>query len=138
MIKDTFSLSDKGMSNIRIGILLTSLHNLSVMLPTVLLLLLSSNMIQRYLGRETQSSSLFAYWSLALLLLILIYWIYKFTYRKTYVVAYEESANTRITLAEKIRKLPLSYFGNKNLSDLTSTLMDDTSTIENTLSNGIA
>ena len=138
MLKNTFSLTDKGYTNVIKGILLTALHNLSVMLPAVLLLLLASDMIQNYFGEDTKNISLFAYWGAALLLLLFIYWVYRWTYKETYVAAYEESANTRISIAEKIRKLPLSYFGNRDLSDLTSTLMDDTTTVEHTLATGIA
>lgn len=138
MLKNRFFLSEKGAKDVMWAILLTALHNLSVMLPTVLLLMLVSEMIGRFFGAQAQNSSLFLYWSAALLLLVAIYWVYRFTYRKTYNSAYEESANTRIALAEKIRKLPLSYFGNKDLSDLTSTLMDDTATVEHTLATSVA
>ncbi len=138
MLKNTFSLTDKGHKDVLKGIFLTALHNLSIMLPVVLLLLLASEMIQSFFGEKTESLSLFPYWGAALLLLIQIYWVYRWTYRKTYIAAYEESADTRITLAEKIRKLPLSYFGNKDLSDLTSTLMDDTTTVEHTLATGVS
>ena len=138
MLENTFSLSEKGGKNVLWGILLTALHNLSVMLPTVLLLLLVSDMILDYLGEKKQSFSLFLYWGTALLMLIGIYWIYRFTYRKIYIATYRESANIRITLAEKIRRLPLSYFGNRNLSDLTSTLMDDTATVEHMFATGVS
>lgn len=138
MLKNTFSLTDKGRKGVLQGIFLTALHNLSIMLPVVFLLLLASDMIQSFFGEKTESLSLFSYWGAALVLLILIYWVYRWTYRKTYIAAYEESADTRITLAEKIRKLPLSYFGNKDLSDLTSTLMDDTTTVEHTLATGVS
>lgn len=138
MLKNTFSLSKKGARDVLWAILLTALHNLSVVLPTVLLLMLVSEMIGRFFGEQEQKPSLLFYWGVALLLLVAIYWVYRFTYRKTYNSAYEESAVTRITLAEHIRKLPLSYFGNKDLSDLTSTLMDDTTTVEHTLATGVA
>lgn len=137
MLKNTFSLSDKGSKKIYIGIILTAFHNLSVILPTILLLLLASDMIESYLEQRAMNNSLFFYWGMSLILLIGIYWIYCITYRQTYIAAYEESADTRIRLAEKIRNLPLSYFGQKDLSDLTSTLMDDTSTVEHTLSTGL-
>ena len=137
MLKHIFSLTDRGYKNVIRGILLTALHNLSVMFPAVLLLLLASDMIQNYFGEDSKNISLFAYWGAALLLLLIIYWVYRWTYKETYVSAYEESANTRISISEKIRKLPLSYFGNRDLSDLTSTLMDDTTTVEHTLATGI-
>lgn len=138
MLKRIFALTDTGVKNVRHGILLMTLHNLSIMLPTVLLLLVTRDMILHFFDPAKPGPSLGFYWALALLLLLLIYWIYRYTYRSTYVAAYEESANTRVSLAEKIRKLPLSYFGEKNLSDLTSTLMDDTTTVEHTLSNDVA
>lgn len=137
MFRNIYSLSKKGTKNIYMGIMLTALHNLSIMLPTILLLFVTSDMIKSYFHGYEMMHSLCFYWGVALMLLILIYWIYYFTYKKIYIGAYEESANTRIKLAEKIRMLPLSYFGNKDLSDLTSTLMDDTSTVEHTLSTDV-
>lgn len=56
---------------------------------------------------------------------------------KTYTVAYEESANRRIVLAEKLRRLPLSFFGQKNLSDLTTTIMGDCTALERVFSNAL-
>lgn len=58
-------------------------------------------------------------------------------YNKTYSVAYGESVNRRIVLAEKLRKLPLSFFGQRDLSDLTSTIMGDCTALERVFSNAI-
>lgn len=58
-------------------------------------------------------------------------------YNKTYTVAYKESANRRIVLAEKLRKLPLSFFGQRDLSDLTTTIMGDCTALERVFSNAI-
>lgn len=138
MLKKTFRLSKKGAKNVYSGIILTALHNLSIMLPTILLLLLASEMIKDFLGQKEMSNSWGYYLGGSLVLIILIYIVYSFTYKKIYISAYEESANTRINLAEKIRTLPLSYFGEKNLSELTSTLMDDTATVEHTLTTAVS
>ena len=51
-------------------------------------------------------------------------------YNLTYTAAYKESANRRIVLAEKLRKLPLSFFEKKNLADLTTTIMGDCTALE--------
>lgn len=131
-LKKIFSLTDQGAKNVVTGILFTAAHNLSVMFPSVLLFVLVSAMLSHYWGMTPDTPKLFFYWGIALILLILIYIIYRQTYRKTYHAAYEESANTRVSLAEKLRKLPLSYFGKKDLGDLTSTLMNDTATLEHT------
>ena len=61
----------------------------------------------------------------------------KLKYGKTYNSAYEEAANVRISLAESLRKLPLSYFGRQDLSYLTSTLLNDVTIIEELLSNAV-
>lgn len=129
-LKDIFSLTDQGAKTIAVGIIFTVAHNLSIILPSVLLFVLVSAMLSHFWGITPQTPNLFFYCGIALILLALIYFSYRKTYRKTYHAAYEESANTRISLAEKLRKMPLSYFGKKDLGDLTSALMSDTATLE--------
>lgn len=58
-------------------------------------------------------------------------------YRNVYTNVYDESATRRISLAEKLRKLPLAFFGEKDLSDLTSTIMDDCTDLEHTFSHAV-
>ncbi len=53
-----------------------------------------------------------------------------FKYNKQFTSVYLESGRRRISLAEKLRRLPLSYFGKKDLADLTSTIMADAAIIE--------
>lgn len=69
--------------------------------------------------------------------MIVMYIIAVLQYRSTYTTVYDESANRRISLAEKLRKLPLSFFGEKNLSDLTATIMDDCTDLEHTFSHAV-
>ena len=64
--------------------------------------------------------------------MIVMYIFAVLQYRSTYTTVYDESANRRISLAEKLRKLPLAFFGEKNLSDLTATIMDDCTDLEHT------
>ncbi len=58
-------------------------------------------------------------------------------YNKTFLSTYKESGVRRTTLAEKLRKLPLSYFGKKNIADLTTTIMADCAMIETASSHWI-
>lgn len=69
--------------------------------------------------------------------LAVMYAVGVFQYRSTYTCVYDESANRRISLAEKLRRLPLAFFGEKNLSDLTSTIMDDCTDLEHTFSHSV-
>lgn len=58
-------------------------------------------------------------------------------YNALYLVVYQESESQRISLAERIRRLPLSYFAHKDLTDISSTMMNDVSMMEQTLSHFI-
>ena len=58
-------------------------------------------------------------------------------YDSTYTTVYNESAQRRISLAEKLRRLPLAFFGERNLSDLTATMMEDCTQLETTFSHAI-
>ena len=136
-LRKTFSLTNQGAKSVITGILTSTLHNISVLLPTVLLFVVASALLSNFLGERPDIPNLFFYWGIAFILLGFIYLIYCLNYQKTYQAAYDESANTRISLAEKLRKLPLSYFGKKDLSDLTSMLMNDTATLEHTLASDI-
>ena len=71
----------------------------------------------------------------ALAIIVVLFILEKLKYGRMYNGAYEEAANVRISLAESLRKLPLSYFGRQDLSYLTSTLLNDVTTIEEALSN---
>ena len=66
--------------------------------------------------------------------MVIVFFCNKNDYKKTYVASYMESENTRIALAEHIRKLPMSVFNSKNLSELTTNLMGDVATSEHVLS----
>jgi len=70
--------------------------------------------------------------------LLLIYVTQFWQYNATYFSTYRESAVRRITLAESLRKLPLSFFGKKDLSDLTTTILNDCTVIEHTFSHQAA
>ena len=74
---------------------------------------------------------------MTVVLFIIVFCTRWLQYNKTYTVAYEESANRRIVLAEKLRRLPLSFFGQKNLSDLTTTIMGDCTALERVFSNAL-
>ena len=136
-IKKIYSLTDQGAKDVLIGIGTSALHNISILFPTILLFTVVAAMLSHYWKDTLTTPNLFFYWGIGLIVAGAIYFIYRLNYSKTYQVAYEESANTRISIAEKLRKLPLSYFGKKDLSDLTSTIMNDTSVVEQSLSSDV-
>lgn len=66
--------------------------------------------------------------------LVLIFVVTRFQYNATYLATYVESGVRRISLAEKLRKIPLSFFGKKDLADLTNSIMGDCATLETAFS----
>ncbi len=71
------------------------------------------------------------------LILILLFILHWFQYASLYLATYKESANRRISLAETLRRLPLSFFGSRDLSDLTSTMIADCSSLDQMFSHYI-
>lgn len=133
-LKRIFHLSDEGTRTIKKASLWMTVFNLTSFLPVVFLALIADEMIKRYFGQEQGRIPLWTYWGLALTVLAVMFVTYKIAYHKEYLTSGEEDYNLRMELADKIRKLPLSYLGKRNLSDLTSVIMDDVTTIAHILS----
>lgn len=133
MLKKIFRLSNEGNRSLIKASLCMSLFNLATLLPVVLLALISDEMLKRYFGYAQGNIPIWGYWGAALIILLGIFCAYKITYRKKYLTSGKEDMRLRMELADKIRKLPLSYLGRRNLSDLTSTIMDDVAVAANTL-----
>lgn len=108
-------------------------HNLTLMLPVSLLYLLVSDL---YAGGVPQGH-LWIYIVGMVAAVLLILFSYRWVYGATYYATYKESSVRRISLAEKLRKLPLSFFGKRDLSDLTTTIMADCTTLEQSFSHWI-
>ena len=131
MLQKKLALSRQGAKDLVTGCLACVLQNLSLMLPVSLLYLLVCELL------EGGARRLPLYLGGCLLCLALIFVMTRFQYTATYFATYVESGVRRITLAEKLRKLPLSFFGKKNLADLTSTIMADCTFLEQSFSHFI-
>ena len=138
MLKRIYRISDEGSRNILKSGLYMCLFNLATLLPVLLLAMVANEMMNRYFGITQGSIPLWGYWGIALLLLFAIYFTYRMTYRKKYLTSTQEDMRLRMEIADKIRRLPLSYIGRRDLSDLTSTVMDDVATVELALSTSVA
>lgn len=137
MLKKIYCLSDKGNRAIIRASLCMSLFNLATLAPVVLLALITNEMLGHFFGQAQGNISLWGYWGAALLILIAIFFAYKVTYQEKYITSGKEDSRLRMKLADKIRKLPLSYLGRRDLSDLTSIIMDDVAVVENALATGV-
>lgn len=105
--------------------LTATVSNIVLMFPVGLLYFL----VEDYLNDNLSGRGVF-YLVGSILCLVLIAVTTYIQYNCTFLATYVESGVRRITLAEKLRKIPLSFFGKKDLSDLTSTIMADCATIE--------
>lgn len=125
-LKHKYALSDNGAKGMIKAFVAVTLADLVLMLPVGLLYMLSSYLLDGGLPREK-----FGFFIIAIIaVLILIALTAVFQYRSTFLSTYIESGVRRRTLAEKLRKIPLSFFGKKDLADLTNTIMSDCSLIE--------
>ncbi len=125
-LKHKYALSDNGAKGMIKAFVAVTLADLVLMLPVGLLYMLSSYLLDGDLPREK-----FNFFIIAIIaVLILIALTAVFQYRSTFLSTYIESGVRRRTLAEKLRKIPLSFFGKKDLADLTNTIMSDCSLIE--------
>ncbi len=125
-LKHKYALSDKGAKAMIQAFVSVTISNLVLMFPVGLLYVLSSYLLEGSLPKD--KVTFFTVGVIAALLLIAVttYIQYNATFLSTYV----ESGVRRRMLAEKLRKLPLSFFGKKDLSDLTNTIMADCALIE--------
>ena len=125
--------SEKGAKGLVKGIIACAFQNLAFMLPTSLLYFLVADMLS---GGVTGGRIRFYVGGIAVCfaLILLTTW---FQYNNTYFTTYEESGKRRLGLAERLRKLPLSFFGKRDLADLTSTIMADCEVLEKTCSHFI-
>ena len=131
-LERTFALSEKGAKDLVKGFIACAVHNLTLFVPVGILYLLSSDMMINTL----RGRGIF-YAALCLISVALIMISYRCVYKATYFSTYVESGVRRVSLAEKLRKIPLSYFGKKDLADITSTIMADAATLETGLSHWV-
>ncbi|OCG03128.1 ABC transporter ATP-binding protein [Gilliamella sp. wkB112] len=135
MFKRLLMLSETGSKNLNQAIIACIISNLTLMLPFVILIQVIVILITPLTSDLALNRGyLWAMAGLGLLAAWIFLFCYKREYKKTYESAYSEAANIRIDVAERIRKLPLSFFNRKDLSELTANIMGDCTTIENMMS----
>ena len=136
-IKNRFVLSDEGTKTFIKGVFWTTWHYLSLMLPLSFVFLFLKEFMAKMQNPSAEPQNFWIYIVIAVLIYLVMYFIYALSYDSTYESVYSECKKRRITLAEKLRKLPLAFFGKKDLSDLTSTIMNDVNALEMIFSHAV-
>lgn len=132
-LQKKFALSEQGAKDLVKGVLSCALQNISFMFPVGILYCLVSDLLQGIRPIERFGF----YVAGCVISLLLIFGTTYIQYNATYFATYVESGVRRIALAEKLRKIPLSFFGKKDLADLTSTIMADCTFLETAFSHFI-
>lgn len=132
-LKHKFALSEQGAKDMIKAFFACILSNLALIFPVALLYSLISDMLGGGIPDGKMSFYVIGIISALALIMLTTY----FQYNATFFATYVESGVRRLTLAEKLRKIPLSFFGKKDLSDLTSTIMSDCAMLESALSHWV-
>ena len=130
MLQRRFALSRQGAADLIKGCIACVVQDISFMLPVGLLYYFVIDIM----NGKTDGNRMIFYAAGAALYLVLIFAASWFQYNATYLATYVESGVRRITLAEQLRKIPLSFFGKKDLADLTNSIMGDCATLETAFS----
>lgn len=131
-LQKKYALSRQGAKDLVKGCIACFFQYLSLMVPIALLYYLVSDLMNGDAGYRK-----WFYIGGCVICVILILVTTWFQYNGTFFATYIESGVRRISIAEKLRKLPLSYFGKKDLADLTSTIMNDSAVLETAFSHFI-
>ncbi len=133
IIQKKTASSKQGAKGLIKGIIACAFQNMAFIFPTTLLYFLVSDMM----GGGVKGNRITFYIIGCIVCFALIFLTTWFQYNNTYFTTYEESGKRRLSLAERLRKLPLSFFGKRDLADLTSTIMSDCEAIEKSTSHFI-
>ena len=124
MLRESLGLTDAGMRNFKRGVFFCALANLVLMAPLCVLFLLVAAFFDHLVaGAPLPDLAPYAAGCVAVVAVVAV--TQALEYRFTYGPVYQESTRKREAIAEHLRRLPLSFFGKRDLSDLTSTIMKD-------------
>jgi ATP-binding cassette subfamily B protein len=133
ILQKRFALSEQGARDLVSGSTACVFHNIALMFPVGLLYYFICDIM----AGGVHGNAVWFYVGGCFLCLVLISAATLLQYNRTYLATYAESHSRRISLAEKLRKLPLSFFAKKDLADLTSVIMADCSFLERVFSHFI-
>jgi ATP-binding cassette subfamily B protein len=137
-INKLLRLSDEGYKGLQRGVFSAVLSNVCMFLPFCIAVWVISILLEPLMsGGGADSLNTRGLWTAlcaGIAAAILYFFVYTNEYHKTYTTAYSETEKIRVEVAEKLRRLPLSFFNRKDLSELTTNIMGDCASIEHSIS----
>lgn len=126
----TFALSEKGAKDFIKAVVLCFACNISLMIPVGVVMAVIQYLLNALESGRDPRENLWLFTGAAVLVLAVLFLVHWFQYAALYLATYRESSSRRVSLAETLRRLPLSFFGTRDLSDLTSTMIADCSALD--------
>ena len=132
-----YAMSEKGALNLKKAIFSHTLVNLTKLFAPMIAFMFLFQYIGILKSIESYNFTSVHYIALIVVMMIVMFLVARWDYVRLYTNVYNESANSRIELAERLKKLPLSYFGKRDLADLAETMMNDMNLYETIFSHAV-
>ena len=132
-----YAMSEKGAINLKKAILSHTFVNITKLFAPMIAFMFLFQYIGILKGIASYHFTPIHYIALIVVMMIVMFLIARWDYVRLYTNVYNESANSRIDLAERLKKLPLSYFGKRDLADLAETMMNDMNLYETIFSHAV-
>ena len=132
-----YAMSEKGAINLKKAIISHTFVNLTKLFAPMVAFMFLFQYIGILKGIKAYNFTVLHYLILIAVMMIVMFLVARWDYVRLYTNVYNESANSRIDIAERLKKLPLSYFGKRNLADLAETMMNDINLYENIFSHAV-
>ena len=136
-LQHVFALSEQGAKDLVKAVIWCFVCNVSLMVPIGVVMAVMMHLLDVMEHGGDPMDGLWIYTGSPAAVLVLLFVLHYFQYASLYLATYKESESRRISLAETLRRLPLSFFGNRDLSDLTSTMIADCSSLDQMFSHYI-
>ena len=136
-LQHVFALSEQGAKDLVKAVIWCFVCNVSLMVPIGVVMAVMMHLLDVMEHGGDPMDGFWIYTGSAAAVLVLLFVLHYFQYASLYLATYKESESRRISLAETLRRLPLSFFGNRDLSDLTSTMISDCSSLDQMFSHYI-
>jgi ATP-binding cassette subfamily B protein len=133
-LRNIFGLSGKAYKDLKKAIAACTVTNFSLMLPVIVSMQIILEVLKPLAGGTVSVNRLWLLFALGIAAALAVFLCSKNDYRKTYISSYITAEESRIRVAEIIRKLPMYVFNSKDLTELTTNIMGDCASLEHTLS----
>ncbi len=136
-LKNFLLLSDQGYADLKKAILACTLTNMTMIFPFMVTVMIFREILIYFTEGMIDWQHIWVLWGVGAAAAVIVFLAAKNDYRKTYIASYKESNHTRVRIAEHLTALPMSFYNTKDLTEITTNMMADCSSMESMLSSTI-